>query len=69
MREISEDEIAAYIATGEPMDKAGATPSRAMPRAGFLVLKVVISMSSDCHWLEWRKCWSLLASSSKARTS
>ncbi len=40
---LSDEEIAAYIATGEPLDKPAPTPSRAAPHAGSPASKAITS--------------------------
>ena len=52
-RDFAEDELAAYLATGEPLDKAGATASRATAHCSSRASRATITASWVCLWLRF----------------
>ena len=52
-RELSEEEISCYIQTGEPMDKAGPTVSRALGLCSLKASRGITTMSWACPCAAW----------------
>ena len=60
---LSEEEIAAYIATGEPMDKAGAYAIQGRAAKWIPRVEAATSTSSACPSRWSRPCWKRSANS------
>lgn len=52
-RDFAEDELAAYLATGEPLDKAAPTASRATAHCSSKASRATITASWVCLWLRF----------------